>query len=159
MQCDMCGKETNLSIALIEGTEMQVCDQCAKFGKTIKRIEPEPKIRKRRRKKKEELGEVMKERPKKEVIQIINPDYGNIIKQKRESIGLKQEEFAKKINEKISLIHKVEIGNFEPSIALARKIERFLKVKLIEQYEEEHGKLRKIESDKLTIGDLLKFRG
>ena len=152
----MCGKETNLVIAIIEGTEMQVCNQCAKFGKIIKKIEPEPK---RKKTKKKDLKKIIKEGKKeKELIQIINPDYGNIIKKKRESIGLKQEEFAKKINEKISLIHKVEIGKLEPSIALARKIERFLKIKLIEQYEEEHGKLTKVEVDKLTIGDLIRFK-
>ncbi len=155
MQCDLCGKDTNLVIALVEGTELQVCEQCAKFGKVIKKVEPEPK---RKKKTKKELEKVMKEGPKKERIQVINPDYGSIIKKKRESIGLKQEDFAKKINEKISLIHKVEIGGFEPSIALARKIERFLKVKLIEQYEEEHGKLRKVEVDTLTVGDLIKFK-
>lgn len=148
----MCGKNTNLVIALIEGTEMQVCNECTKFGKIIKKITPEPK-----RKKKEDIKKIIKEQKKKEIIQVINPDYGDIIKKKRESIGLKQEDFAKKINEKLSLIHKIETGNFEPSISLARKIERFLKIKLIEQYEEEHGKLRKIESDTLTIGDLLKF--
>ncbi len=153
----MCGKETNLVIALVEGTEMHVCNQCAKFGKTIKKVEPEPK-RGKRKSKKEELEKVMKEPSKKEIIQVINPDYGDIIKRKRESLGLKQEEFAKKINEKISLIHKVEINKLEPSIALARKIERFLKIKLIGQYEEEHGKLKKIKADKLTIGDLLKSK-
>ncbi len=153
MQCEMCGKDKNLVIAIIEGTEMNVCNECAKFGKVIKKIEPEPKL-----KEKKKIEEVIKEEKKREVIQIINPDYGDIIKKKRESLGLKQEEFAKRINEKISIIHKIETGNFEPSIALARKIERFLKIKLIEQYEEEHGKLRKIESDTLTIGDLLKSK-
>ncbi len=156
MQCEMCGNNNKLVIAIIEGTEMNVCRECAKFGKIIKEIKPEPKEKKKI--KKEGMEEVIKETPKKEIIQVINPDYGNIIKKKRESLGLKQEEFAKRINEKISLIHKIETGNFEPSIALARKIERFLKVKLIEQYEEEHGKLRKISSDNLTIGDLLRFK-
>jgi len=155
MQCEMCGKDKNLVIAIIEGTEMNVCNECAKFGKVIKKIDPEPKLKERKRKIEELIKE---EKEKKEVIQIINPDYGNIIKKKRESLGLKQEEFAKRINEKISIIHKMETGNFEPSIALARKIERFLKIKLIEQYEEEHGRLHKVETDTLTIGDLLRFK-
>ncbi len=156
MQCEMCGKDTNLVIALIEGTEMNVCNQCAQFGKVIKKVEPEPK--RKRKENKEDLVKVMKEESKKEVIQIITPDYGNIIKKEREALGLKQEDFAKKINEKISLMHKIEIGSFEPSIALARKIEKFLKIKLIEHYEEEHGKLHKVEGNGMTIGDLIRFK-
>lgn len=154
MQCDMCGKDTNLVIAIIEGSELRVCNQCAKFGKVIKKLKPESK----RKEMKKDAKEIIKEAPKRELIQVINPDYAYIIKTKRESLRLKQEDFAKKINEKLSLIHKVETGSVEPNLALARKIERFLKVKLIEQYEEEHGKLQKVEIDSLTIGDLIKFK-
>ena len=35
MQCDMCGSEKNLVRAEIEGSEMVVCEECARFGNTL----------------------------------------------------------------------------------------------------------------------------
>ena len=43
MQCDLCGKEDELYLALIEGTELNVCKNCSKFGKIIKKIIRETK--------------------------------------------------------------------------------------------------------------------
>ena len=68
-------------------------------------------------------------------------------------MGLKQEELARKINEKESLIHKLENELVEPSLKLAEKLEKFLKIKLIEIYSDEN-KYVKNNDDKLTIGDL-----
>ena len=94
-----------------------------------------------------------------QIIETIVPGYGRIIKKKREELGLKQEDFARKINEKVSLIHNIESEHFEPSINLARKIERFLKIKLVEQFEEQlSGKSKKLTStDEMTIGDIIKI--
>ena len=150
MQCDLCGTETeNLFRAIVEGTELNVCKNCAKYGKVIEK-KPVRAI--------EEKKEYAKKpaEPEKEIIQVIVPDFAQRIKNKRESLGLKQKEFAKKISEKESLIHNLETGSFEPSISLAVKLERFLKIKLIEEYEEKHQEGSKTETDGFTIGDLIK---
>lgn len=65
-------------------------------------------------------------------------NYGEIIRNARMKIGLSQEEFAKQLSEKITIIKRIEQGNFKPSIELARKIEKFLKIKLIEKVETYH---------------------
>ena len=39
--CDMCGKETDLVVALIEGTELNVCRECGKFGKILRKLKTE----------------------------------------------------------------------------------------------------------------------
>jgi len=151
MQCDLCGAETeNIFRTIIEGTELNVCKNCAKYGKVIEKKVP---VKEQPRKERAKPAE-----PEKEVIQVIVPDFAQRIKNKRESLGLKQEELAKKISEKESLIHNLETGTFEPSISLATKIEKFLKIKLIEEYEEEHKKGSKTESDGFTIGDLVKVK-
>ena len=150
MQCDLCGAKTeNLFRAIVEGTELNVCKDCAKYGKIIEK-KPVKVEEKRQFTKPTE--------PEKEIIQVIVPDFAQRIKNKRESLGLKQKEFAKKISEKESLIHNLETGSFEPSISLARKLEKFLKIKLIEKYEEEHKKETPIEPEGLTIGDLIKVK-
>jgi len=152
MNCEMCGSETTLYKTLIEGTELNVCKECAKFGKIIAPIRVEVKETKKTEKKDIPKG------PEREIIQVLIQKYGEKIKKAREQLGLKQKDFAKKINEKESLIHNIEIGRFEPNIDLARKIERFLKIKLIEQHEEVKDRLKKTKTDELTIGDLIKIK-
>jgi len=151
--CDMCGKKAELYKAEIEGTEMNVCSECGKFGKIIKKLQepkPEPK------KKKESF--IIKHTSDKEIIQVIVPNYSKKIKQRREELGLKQEELAKKISEKLSLVHHIESGEFEPNINLARKLEKFLKIKLVKQQEVSKDIHFKISPDQLTVGDFIKVK-
>ncbi len=145
----MCGSEKELFKTLIEESELNVCKECSKYGKIISAVK-KPEIEKKQKKEYRVLTF-----PNKEIIQIIVSDYAEKIKKKREQFGLKQEDFAKKINEKESLIHKIETGHFEPSITLARKIEKFLKITLVQQYEEEYKKIENPKTDRFTIGDFL----
>lgn len=151
MNCEICGSDEKLFKTLIEGTELNVCKKCSKFGKIISEVRIETKEKKPAKIERETA-------PEKEVLQIIVPDYGLRIKKAREALGLKQEDFAKKINEKISLIHNIESNRFEPSISLARKLEKFLKITLVEQYEDTHDKVSKAKSDLFTIGDFIKVK-
>lgn len=148
----MCGAETKLFKAIIEDAEMNVCRDCSKFGKVI------GEIKEKKYEKVKKVGKTKKEGPDIEIMQVIVEDYADKIKKAREKLGLKQKDFAKKINEKESLIHKIETGHFEPNINLARKLEKFLKIKLIEQHEEVHTKISESKSDKFTIGDLIKIK-
>ncbi len=64
-------------------------------------------------------------------------DFGRIIREAREKMGLTQEDLAQQLNEKSTIIRKIEAGEFNPPIELMRKIEKLLKVKLIVPVEEE----------------------
>ena len=149
MKCDMCGSEGKLFKATIEDARLNVCHECSKFGKVTGIVQQVPD--------KITTNAVNKE-PEIEVMDIIVDDYAEKIKKKREQLGLKQEEFAKKINEKESLVQKIESGHFEPSICLAKKIQNFLKIKLIEEHEERHEKRKETKTDTFTIGDLIKIK-
>lgn len=35
MNCDMCGKDTQLFVTLIEGAKMQLCKECSSYGKVF----------------------------------------------------------------------------------------------------------------------------
>lgn len=148
--CEICGQETELVIAEIEGMDMSVCQKCAQFGQ-VKNI---PKIRAEVSKK--ISHKPIRSEPHFETIETIIPGYAQKIKKARERLGLNQEDFAKKINEKESLLHKMETGSFEPSLPLARKLERLLGIKLIQKAEEEKIVSSKTPSEGLTIGDLIK---
>ena len=146
MQCDICGKEKMLYRVKVERTVMNVCGECKKFGAEIT-IPVHSKKFSEENKSFLDTGE----------LETIMHDYAKRIKDARESMKLKQEDFAKKINEKESLIHQIETGHFEPSIGLARKLEKFLGIKLIEAVKADNiDKKVKNEDDILTLGHLLK---
>jgi len=130
--------------AKIEGTILEVCEDCSKFGELI---ETKP-IR---------VVKVRKESIPKEEIEdetVIVDNYGKKIIEAREKINLSREEFAKKINEKESLIRRIESEEMRPNDKLVEKIERFLDIKLRVTYEK--GKIEaKPSKGKLTIGDVL----
>ena len=57
-------------------------------------------------------------------------DYDARIREAREDRGLSQEDLAKQLNEKASLIRKLEHGDILPSDDVQRKLERALDVDL-----------------------------
>ena len=142
--CDMCGKDTTLVTAQIEGTNLSVCKSCASYGKIVRRPKPISKKRYDRPQKEEKIEKII-------------ANYASIIKTKRESMGLKQKEFAKVLAEKESLIHKIESGNLKPSLTLARKMEKQLHLKLIEEMKMEKVELKKTDAG-FTIGDMIKTK-
>jgi putative transcription factor len=152
----MCGAENRLFKAEIEGSTLNVCKYCAKHGKIIGNVQDKKFIEKMQKKREKEQKRLPPDRN--EIVQSLVEDFYKIIKKKRESLGLKQEDVAKKINEKLSLIHKIETGHFEPSINLARKIERFLKISIVEQVASSQGPIEKTKSDTFTLGDFIKVK-
>ena len=153
MQCDMCGKEEYLLRTIIEGTELNVCKECARFGKVLGNYRPEVK---------QKIQEIKKQKPQTptiEVIQLVREDYAQIIRQKREQLNLTQEEFAKKLNEKHSFLQSIEIGKHIPSLELARKLEKILGILLVEEHKELHeGNLKQQKSGVMTFGDIIKLK-
>jgi len=153
MQCDLCGKEEELFLTEIEGTKLNVCKGCSKFGKVIKKIEKRDNVT---YEKKEPITKIAT--PDVEIVQLIVPNFNKIIKGKREKLGLKQKELAKIIAEKESVIHKLESGLIEPNLGLVRKLEKFLKVKLVEEQEVTRTGSKATISSDITIGDLIKIK-
>ncbi|MBI3032244.1 TIGR00270 family protein [Candidatus Woesearchaeota archaeon] len=153
MECEMCGKQGKLFVTSLEGTYMNLCATCTKFGKTLKPFQ--------------KLSEQTKNQsplvsrpqfPQEEHVEVIVENYAQLIKEKREKLGLKQEDLAKKLAERVSLIQKLESGTFEPSLALSRKLEKYLEMKLVEQHTESHGIQKRSSSSVLTIGDMLNLK-
>ncbi len=152
----MCGNEKALVKASIEGAVLEVCERCARFGKVLARPQ-QREIREPAAQQRQAIA-----RPqRKEVIELITADYAKKIKEARERLGLTQEEFSKKLNEKWSAMQKMESGQMKPSIEQARKLEKLLRIQLVEQYGEEGdiplGDTRKKE-ESFTLGDFIKTK-
>jgi len=142
--------------AEIEGTEMVVCEACSKFGKVKTRFKTRPELKVER--KRVQVVEQRKIESKKEILFLIVDDYASRVKNARERMKLKQEDVAKKTALKESLIHNIESGKFEPSMKTARILEKFFKINLIEQHEEEHEGFSGSGNEGLTLGDMIKIR-
>ena len=113
MQCDLCGKEAPLFRAVVEGVELNACQVCSRFGKKLGHLSKPRAVETKRTIKREPL----------ELVETIVPDFAQKIKTAREKMGMKQEDFAKKLNEKTSIIHKIETGSFAPPMPLAKKLQ------------------------------------
>lgn len=89
--------------------------------------------------------------------------YGEIIRKAREKLGLTREELGALIQDKASVIKKIENEELKPTIELAKKLEKVLKVKILVEVSEEVEEFFKPQSPKtkpsgLTLGDLLKHQ-
>lgn len=146
--CDMCGRGGNLNPAIVEGSLLNVCENCAKFGKVIL-------IKKQTQQKQDTKKQPFKQTF--DLVNVIDEDYPRKIKEAREKLGLKQEELARKINEKESVIHKLETGHLQPTLLMAKKLEKVLNISLVKTYQEENEKID-FKDAKLTIGDIAKVK-
>ena len=61
---------------------------------------------------------------------ILNPEFPKVIRDARNKRGITHEQLGQKINEKVTLLKKVETGTIKPDDTLSKKLERFLGIKL-----------------------------
>ncbi|RLE61550.1 MAG: TIGR00270 family protein [Thermoprotei archaeon] len=160
LRCELCGREIR-GVAykvVIDRAEMIVCSRCARGRTVVKVINfNKPFFSKERR------GANLRYKPKvrREIIEEIVEDYAQRIKEARERMGLTRELLATMVGEKESTIRRIEAGTLQPTINLAKKLEKVLKIKLIEVYEEEDllgGEYRGGGEYELTLGDIVEFK-
>jgi putative transcription factor len=144
MICELCGSKPAMYDSEIEGSMMKVCEDCSKFGKSTR----SKKINIVVKEKKQEIQEP--------VFAFI-VGYGAMVKRAREKLGLKQEEMAKRLNEKESLLHQIESEHIKPNVDLARKLERELRIRILEEIKDDNStsKLNLTQSRSMTFGDFI----
>jgi putative transcription factor len=82
------------------------------------------------------------------------------IRHSRENLRISHEELGKKINEKVSVLRKIETGKVKPDNILVTKLEHALKIKLLVPSSEEkilQTKVPRPVSRELTLGDLIQI--
>jgi putative transcription factor len=147
---------------MIEGANLTVCGQCAKHG-TIAPEEPKPKGLVLKPQTRLIPLKIQTEKPSETTmgtsLELIE-NFDQKIRQAREKLGLSHEELGKKINEKVSLLKKIETGKMTPDNKLATRLEYTLRIKLLVQATEEKvpkTKIPKRSSRELTLGDLIQL--
>jgi putative transcription factor len=150
VQCEMCGAETQSPNTIkVEGAELDVCDECTDFGTEVQTADSGSSTKYstssssssstssaggsastsssssqssgggRRQDMFDEMGELVQ-------------DFDERIRAARESAGLSQSDLADQLNEKASLIQKLEHGDHLPSDDVQQKLERSLDIDLTE---------------------------
>ena len=144
----------------IESTVLAVCASCAKFGDevmtpVVRRTSMPPVIEQRleARRRRQTPRDVYAQGGEEELAE----DFPTRIRRAREARGWKQADLGAKINEKVSVIAKLESGTITPGDALVRKIERELGIKLKERVEPIAMKKQSVGTA-ITLGDLIKMR-
>lgn len=161
MQCEICAKIVDKGKKVrLEGSVVTTCDECASYGTVIEEVgSKKGKVTSKK------VGAVLtrrKERPEDYDINFdeeLIDNYAAAIKNARERAGLKQDELAKIINEPASLIHRLESHRVEPSLSVAKKIEKKLKIKLIKRADAVADvDISSKKREDLTLGDLIVVR-
>ena len=156
----MCGKEVPyLKTVVIEGAVLKVCEDCARFGKEISPKEAKKYVRASSAisERLEMREKRMRERDVLEDEEVLDPDFPEKIRDARMSLGMTQEELAKKINEKHSVITKIEHGELVPDENLRKKLEKVLDIRLMIKMEPVHVQKKSEQRRGLTLGDLIKL--
>ncbi|MHA1749799.1 MAG: multiprotein bridging factor aMBF1 [Promethearchaeota archaeon] len=179
MECEICGKKIighPIKIT-VEGVQVFACQECSSFGERVyehnerkSHYQKQPRNTQqtsnynREEKRKHSFNmqskkdKTLSRREKNALLELL-PNYDVIIKKARGKMS--QENFAKSLNEKVTLIRKIETKKMKPTIKLARKIENLYHVKLLENEERDDAedldwKSKRKDSMTPTLGDFIK---
>lgn len=169
VQCEMCGAETGAPKTIkVEGAELQVCDSCAGFGTEVTTQDAGSSTSTKYSTSSTGTssdstsssgggGGTRRRRDMFDQMEEVAPDYDDRIRNAREAEGISQEELAKSINEKASLVRKLERADMLPSDDVQRKLEKRLDITLTEASGTADEEWSSGDTgDGLTLGDMVK---
>jgi putative transcription factor len=148
--CEICGKKTeSLYIIDVEGAELTTCRACAEGKNVIEVMDENTKNKKnQKRKDEEQTGETT------EVVE----NYGLIIRTAREKIGIPVKVLAEMINEKESMLNRIEHQRLLPSDKVIDKLEKNTGIKIKTGVVEKTSKGNKDPDSPITLGDAAGFK-
>ena len=166
MQCEVCGKSImgKPYKTIIEGARLVVCHDCSVLGSiswelktpNLKPLRRNVHRQQRRSQQKSTKGP---KSPLESSMELV-PDYGIRIRKAREKSAFTHEDLGRRINEKISVLKKLENQKMKPDDRLVEKLQRALRIRLLVPRTDgsfpPHEPSRITPSKTLTLGDLIK---
>ncbi|MCI4335889.1 MAG: multiprotein-bridging factor 1 family protein [Thermoplasmata archaeon] len=140
MLCEMCGQDVeSINQVRVEGTILRLCPNCSRFGTVLAapaaassgggpRAGPTSPLEERLARGGRRLAErdLFRELPDMDLA----PDWFKRIRIAREKLTWSPEELGKKLNEKKSVVLKMESGSFRPPDTMIPKLEHLLRIRL-----------------------------
>ncbi|WP_083860900.1 multiprotein bridging factor aMBF1 [Natrialba asiatica] len=149
VQCEMCGAETSSPKTIkVEGAKLDVCADCTDFGTEVKQTSSSNTSTKYSTGSSSSSGgqsggsasggtsssssssSSQRRSDMFDDMDELATDYDELVRSAREEQGLSQSDLANELNEKSSLIRKIERGDTLPSDRVQSKLERFLEINL-----------------------------
>lgn len=152
--CEVCGRALRGGSheVFVEGATVRVCKECYERISGGKRVQgaarpPSPPARVR-----------ASVRRKEQVEYELVENFGEVVRQAREKMGWTVQALAARLMESEGVVRRIEQGRLRPTIELARKLERILKVKLLQPVAEEAPPPHVEKAQDLTLGDIAHVR-
>ena len=140
---------------LLEGAKITVCDNCAQYGTKIYKPITNVQMKTKGQIKTQMAPKKQTFKPKGiEELEIVT-DYAKRIRNVRNNLRLNQDQFAQKLNEKPSLLRRIEARKVEPTIKLAKKIQEVYKIKLLKKIDETKISVQETKFMKKSTGSSL----
>lgn len=159
--CYICGQAA-VTDAIVEGAAVSVCGNCVRFGKPLS---VPPGVRRP-----VSNTSVKTSEPYRAPIQheySVVEGYGKIIATAREKMGLTRQQLANGLFIQENVIERLEHEHLKPEHKVAEKLEKFLKIKLIEENipgkvdklkEELYGGFKGGGKDSYTVADAINIK-
>ncbi|WP_380676832.1 multiprotein bridging factor aMBF1 [Salinigranum sp. GCM10025319] len=173
-QCEMCGaSKSSLTTVKVEGAELELCDECKDFGTEVRTESSSSSSSKYSTSSSSgksssssssssasssSSSSTRRRRDMFDTMDEIATDYDQRVREARESRGQSQQELAGDLNEKTSLIRKIERGDVLPSDEVRKKLERELGISLVEGQgsDDDESEWSSGSSTTTTLGDVVK---
>lgn len=170
-QCEMCGAEkASLTTTKVEGAELELCDSCSDFGTEVRTESSSSASTKystsssssssssgsSNSSSSSSSSSSQRRRDMFDDMETVAADYDARIRQAREATGMSQEDLANDINEKASVIRKLERGDILPSDEVQQKLEKKLGISLVEGEDVDDADWESSSSGGMTLGDVVK---
>ena len=164
MICELCGSDVpRTKLVMVEGAAVSSCPKCEKYASSGAVKTKEGKVmlpsvadrlgnRERRMRQRDVLT-----RGEKELVF----DYHLRVRKGRQKVSMSQDDLAKSLNEKKSIIVKIENGDIRPTDKLIAKLERALDISLkeyLETDEDDDQASNQQQSKGMTLGDFIKTK-
>ncbi len=164
MICELCGSDVpRTKLVMVESAAMNACPKCEKFASSGAVKTKEGKVmlpsvadrlgsRERRMRQRDVLTHGEKE---------LVFDYHHRVRKGRQKMSMSQDELAKSLNEKKSIIVKIENGDIRPTDKLIAKLERALDITLkdyLETDDDDGQGSQQQQSKGMTLADFIKTK-
>jgi putative transcription factor len=161
LNCEICGSTIYGSPRriILEGTRLLVCGRCSGLGEPDLKVEEKQKPSAPRPLGTPKPPASQASRLPKEIEELeITDDFPRMIKKAREKKKMSQEDLARTINERLSIIQKIELGKMTPDLRLTHALEHALRVKLLVPRKEPEMPEESVGHSEITLGDVIQYK-
>lgn len=161
MNCEICGSEIYgpSKRIILEGSKLLVCIKCSSLGEPDINVERFPSRTKRRTLETPVKTRTGESRLPREVEELeVAEDFPKMIKEAREKKKMSQQDLARTVKERLSIIQKIELGKMTPDLRISRALEHTLRIKLLLPRSETPVETDRPDQTGLTLGDVIQYK-